>query len=38
MLWFNAKSGQLSEWLLDGQGNVIAAPILSRTCGSGFFP
>jgi hypothetical protein len=35
VLWFNASTGQLSEWLLDGQGNVSANPILSRTCGSG---
>jgi hypothetical protein len=34
VLWFNANNGELSEWLLDGQGNVIATPILSRTCGS----
>jgi hypothetical protein len=38
VLWFNASTGQLSEWLLDGQGNVIATPILSRTCGSGCSP
>jgi hypothetical protein len=38
VLWFNANSGQLSEWLLDGQGNVIATPSLSMTCGSGCSP
>jgi hypothetical protein len=35
--WFNASTGQLSEWLLDGQGNVIATPVLSMTCGSGCY-
>jgi hypothetical protein len=38
VLWFNPSSRALSEWLLDGQGNVIATPILSRTCGSGCSP
>src|SRR5262249_32972856 len=38
VLWFNASTGQLSEWLLDGQGNVLATPILSRTCGAGCSP
>ena len=38
VLWFNANSGALVEWLLDGQGNVIANPILSSTCGSGCYP
>jgi hypothetical protein len=37
VLWFNASSGALGEWLLDGQGNVIATPILSMTCGSGCY-
>jgi hypothetical protein len=31
VLWFNPNSGALAEWLLDGQGNVISTPILSRT-------
>ena len=35
VLWFNANTGTLSEWLLDGQGNLMAAPNLSLTCGSG---
>jgi hypothetical protein len=35
VLWFNASTGQLSYWLLDGQGNVTTTLILSRTCGSG---
>jgi hypothetical protein len=38
VLRFNASTGQLSEWLLDGQGNVLATPILSSTCGSGCYP
>jgi uncharacterized membrane protein len=38
VLWFNASTGQLSEWLLDGQGNVLATPSLSLTCGSGCSP
>jgi hypothetical protein len=38
VLWFNTSTGQLSEWLLDGQGNVLANPILSMTCGSGCSP
>ena len=38
VLWFNANTGALGEWLLDGQGNVIATPILSMTCGSGCSP
>jgi hypothetical protein len=29
VLWFNASTGQLGYWLLDGQGNVIATHILS---------
>jgi hypothetical protein len=28
VLWFNASTGALGYWLLDGQGNVIATPIL----------
>jgi len=38
VLWFNASTGQLSYWLLDGQGNVTTTLILSRTCGSGCSP
>jgi len=38
VLWFSANSGQLSEWLLDGQGNVIATPTLSWTCGPDCYP
>jgi hypothetical protein len=38
VLRLNASTGQLSEWLLDGQGNVLANPILSMTCGSGCSP
>jgi len=38
VLWFNANTGALAEWVLDGQGNVIAAPNLSLTCGSGCSP
>ncbi|HKF68405.1 MAG TPA: N,N-dimethylformamidase beta subunit family domain-containing protein, partial [Vicinamibacterales bacterium] len=38
VLWFNPNTGTLAEWLLDGQGNVIAAPNLSLTCGSGCSP
>jgi hypothetical protein len=37
VLWFNGITGVLSEWLLDGQGNVIGNPILSWTCGSGCY-
>jgi len=32
LLWHNASSGQLSNWLLDGHGNVTGSPILSWTC------
>jgi hypothetical protein len=32
VLWFNASTGELSYWLLDGQGHLIANPILSSTC------
>jgi probable HAF family extracellular repeat protein len=32
VLWFNANSGALVEWLLDGQGNVMATPSLSLPC------
>jgi hypothetical protein len=32
VLWFNASTGQLSYWLLDGQGNVMATPILPLPC------
>ena len=35
VLWFNASSGALGAWLLDGQGNVMAMPFLSWTCGPG---
>ena len=35
VLWFNANTGVLGEWLLDGHGNVIATPTLSRTCHCG---
>jgi hypothetical protein len=38
VLWFNGNTGALSEWLLDGQGNVIATPGLSISCGSGCYP
>jgi hypothetical protein len=38
VLWFNANTGALGEWLLDGQGNVIATPSLSMTCGAGCYP
>ncbi len=38
VLWFNGNTGALSEWLLDGQGNVIANPSLSWTCGPGCYP
>jgi hypothetical protein len=38
VLWFNGNTGALSEWLLDGQGNVIATPILSMACGPGCYP
>ena len=38
VLWFNASTGALGEWLLDGHGNVIASPSLSWTCGSGCYP
>jgi hypothetical protein len=38
VLWFNANTGLLAEWLLDGQGNVIAAPGLSISCGSECYP
>jgi hypothetical protein len=38
VLWFNANSGALVEWLLDGQGNVIGGPPLSVTCGPGCSP
>jgi hypothetical protein len=38
VLWFNLNSGALVEWLLDGQGNVIATPSLSLACGSGCSP
>src|SRR5499427_8933105 len=38
VLWFNADTGELGEWLLDGQGNVMATSILSQTCGSGCSP
>ena len=31
VLWFNASSGALGAWLLDGQGNVMAMPFLSLT-------
>jgi hypothetical protein len=32
LLWHNAASGQLSNWLLDGHGNVTGSPVLSWTC------
>jgi hypothetical protein len=35
VLWFNTNTGFLGEWLLDGQGNVIATPYLSWICGLG---
>jgi hypothetical protein len=38
VLWFNASTGQLSYWLLNGRGNVLANPILPMTCGSGCYP
>src|SRR5215475_13726345 len=38
VLWLDASSGALVEWLLDGQGNVIAIPVLSWTCGPGCSP
>src|SRR5262249_23631334 len=31
VLWINASNGALVEWLLDGQGNVIASPSLPLT-------
>jgi len=31
VLWFNATTGELSDWLLDGHGHVMAAPNLSLT-------
>ncbi|HVV49569.1 MAG TPA: VCBS repeat-containing protein, partial [Polyangia bacterium] len=34
LLWHNAGTGDLSNWLLDGSGNVIGAPDLSWTCDS----
>ena len=37
VLWYNQNTGALAEWLLDGQGNVMAAPYLSLSCGSGCF-
>jgi hypothetical protein len=38
VLWFNGTTGSLSEWLLDGHGNVIGNLGLSRTCGPGCYP
>src|SRR5215831_9689330 len=38
VLWFNANTGQLGAWLLDGQGNVTAPQFLSQTCGAGCSP
>src|SRR5215475_2318160 len=38
VLWLNASSGALGAWLLDGQGNVMAMPFLSWTCGPGCSP
>jgi hypothetical protein len=38
VLWFNATTGTLAEWLLDGQGNVLAGVNLSLTCGAGCSP
>src|SRR5215467_10875347 len=38
VLWFDASSGVLGAWLLDGQGNVMAPQFLSLTCGTGCFP
>src|SRR5215468_5367166 len=38
VLWFNANTGELGVWLLNGQGNVTAASILSLTCGAGCAP
>jgi hypothetical protein len=37
VLWFNGTTGSLSESLLDGNGNVIGIPYLSRTCGPGCY-
>lgn len=34
LLWHNASSGVLSNWLLDGSGNVVGSPSLSWTCDS----
>jgi hypothetical protein len=38
VLWFNTNTGALSEWLLDGKGNVIAGLGLSMICGLGCYP
>ena len=38
VLWFNADTGELAGWLLDGQGNVMAPQFLSLTCGAGCAP
>lgn len=35
VLWYNANTGVLGQWLLDGHGNVTAFPNLSATCGNG---
>jgi hypothetical protein len=32
LTWFNATTGQVSSWLLDGKGNVMGTQLLSRTC------
>ncbi len=32
LTWFNAGTGQVSSWLLDGQGNVTGTQTLSWTC------
>jgi hypothetical protein len=35
LLWLNESAGTVAYWQLDGNGNVVAGPTLSWTCGAG---